>query len=383
MSTHSDYSPSSAHRYLNCAASIQLGRKCPKPPDSDAAREGTRAHECFERFNKVFGFARVRDQLITEGYPSEMVEYAERAFHEVEEIKKEHHEKLVETKVDISFFTRAGEKGTLDLALVEEFGRLIVIDFKYGKGHIVEPEENEQLIAYALGIAKKYDYNFTDVELMIIQPRGHHASGKTTRSWVCSMENLLAWIPIFKEGVKKCEGKNPKPNPGDWCFFCPGKIKCPAISDEAMAAAQMDFNDLPAVKEDFSLVGKDLGVLLEAAKRLEVFIGAVKGHAFNELNRGKKIKGWKLVPKKSKRRFSDPKQAGIEAHKYLGIEVYKQELKSPAKIEKLIKKHRTKEQQKKLLEWLARRVTNVSKGVTLVRESDPRPATTLAIEDFS
>ena len=65
-----------------------------------------------------------------------------------------------ETKVSLEFI-EPGMFGTVDAAVAEIFGRLVVIDFKYGAGVAVEPKDNTQMIYYALGIAHEYDYNFT------------------------------------------------------------------------------------------------------------------------------------------------------------------------------------------------------------------------------
>src|SRR5690606_4371694 len=64
----------------------------------------------------------------------------------------------------------------LDYAWVEDWGQLVVIDYKYGAGVPVLPveddgEENSQLMYYAAGICNKVGYDFESVKLVVIQPR--------------------------------------------------------------------------------------------------------------------------------------------------------------------------------------------------------------------
>ena len=48
-SSHASLSPSSAHRWLTCSASVELCATLPKPESSRFAEEGTAAHEAAER----------------------------------------------------------------------------------------------------------------------------------------------------------------------------------------------------------------------------------------------------------------------------------------------------------------------------------------------
>jgi hypothetical protein len=140
-------------------------------------------------------------------------------------------------------FVEPGMFGTVDAAIVELFGVLWVIDYKYGKGRTVTAEENTQMIYYALGLAHKYDFNFEKVRLVIAQPRVVHKDG-IFRHWDMSIEQLVEWTEKFKNGVKACKDPFADLNPGRWCWFCPAQAICPAVESNEKNDAQTSFDEV-------------------------------------------------------------------------------------------------------------------------------------------
>src|SRR5690606_22643298 len=107
-------------------------------------------------------------------WPSEMIEHgvdaAEYLFNRYEELPGS--EFLCETKVDSSPFLCSGQFGTLDASIVQEFGTLVVADYKYGAGIAVDPREpdgrlNSQMAYYALALSYAYNHNFDSVEITV------------------------------------------------------------------------------------------------------------------------------------------------------------------------------------------------------------------------
>lgn len=382
---HAEFGPSSADRYVNCTASVALSRKFPKGPSSDAADEGTEAHTCLERILEAKHPKAVREMLYPE-HPREMVDHAWAAAEFLWEKAEGGGVLLPEQKVDISHFTKPGEFGTLDAEIVFEFDKLIIADFKYGAGIFVSAEENLQLIAYALGAAKKYNYNFATVELYIIQPRKACEEGKTIRGWACTMEMLRSYEERFLKAVAEAEDPLASTfRAGPWCKFCPGKAGCSELSTVALAEAQIDFNDeegietMPAPQ----YIGvKNLPTILKAVDKLEVWIEGVRAHALNLLKQGHSIPGKKLVAKRGTRKWNDVTKASPIAVKLLGVAALTNpELLSPAQLENVAKKKGVKvnEAVKKFLE---KHCSNVSSGVTIADEDDKRPAVTPASDEF-
>lgn len=367
---HATYGASSSKRWLNCHGSIRLISEAPPAKETSYAAEGTEAHACLEFILKNRSNLKAAYAMAAKRWPGEMVNHAIDAWDYLEKRLAEHPdaEFLTETRVDASPYTREGEFGTLDAAIVEPFGKLIVVDYKYGAGVIVDPEENEQLIYYALGLSYQYDHNFSEVEIVVIQPRGYHESGKTTRTWTTSVDTLLLWADRFREGVKACEDPFAETKAGDWCQFCPAAVICPSIKEEQFAKAKVIFKDETGEIETLepkTIAIKNLGTILSAFKPLRQWMDAVEEHALHVLERGEPVKGWKLVEKKSIRKWVDIEKVSRDAKKKFGDLAFSApEILSPAQLEKAIKEIDSS--------WISARVTNQASGFTIVPESDKR-----------
>lgn len=382
MASHAKFSASSSERWLACSGSIQLIEKLP-PSDngsSSYAEEGTKAHECLEVLLKNKKNYEKAAKMLLKSHPADMVQYALDAFKEIMKRAEGCDLLLAETRVDLSFI-EPNMFGTADAVIVNEFGRLQVIDFKYGAGIVVDPEENSQLIYYALGVAHKFHYNFSDVEIVIIQPRAEflddEGNPKTTRSWVTSIDNLKAWRNTFALGVAKCKSENPPLAAGSHCRFCPAAAICPEISDNALKQAQVDFapqtgdTDVKSLPQMFEL---NLPAVLKAIPLIEGWIEEVKSYAFGKLQSGVEIEGYKLVEKRGTRKWANPDAAKAQAIEAFGAEALTEpELKSPAQLEKI----------KGAKAWVSERCTTVSSGLTMVPDSDARQAINPIAIDFA
>lgn len=363
---HSKFSPSSSERWLNCPGSIALSENAPLPRESEYSKEGTDAHYCLEHFLKSKK-PYTQKLFLAKSFPQEMVDHALRTFSIIEDMTPKDAIRLAETKVDLSHFIKPGEFGTVDCAIVEEFGLLTVIDFKYGAGIPVEVAENTQMICYALGISKMFNHNFSGIELVIIQPRAPHDDGPV-RKWKLGLDELLRYEKIFRDAVKKCDDPLAELAAGPWCKFCPAAQQCPELSDEQFRKAQIVFDDsnpVPVLPAMPSHVEK-LGRFLNAADLIELWIEKLRDHAYHLLSTGSKIEGWKLVNKRSTRKWIDEEKTTKEAVKKFGKKALTTpELLSPAQLEKMCKDAG---------DWISKRVSAESSGFTLVRESDKRPA---------
>lgn len=370
---HATFSASGSARWLNCPGSIALSAKAPEQRESEYAAEGTLAHECLEYLLKNRIDLTAARKAALRDYPAAMVEHATTAVDWV--LGEPEGILLCETKVDASPFTCAGQFGTLDIAIVREFGRLTVVDYKYGAGIIVDPgydgTGNSQLVYYALGVSHMYDHNFSEVELVIIQPRGYTEDGETVRRFVMPMEALLAWEPKFQAGVKAAQAPKAALTSGSWCRFCPAAVTCPEFKDRALKQAQVVFSDnkVQSVPEPTMIKLPDLGTILDACDRLEDWIGKVREHAVHVLERGHEVAGFKLVAKRSPRKWVDVEKISKEAAGKFGVGAFTEpELLSPAQLEKAQKGA------KGLDAWISARTSSESSGTTLVRETDKRPA---------
>lgn len=239
---HAKYSASGSERWLECPGSIALSAKIPSGPSSSYAVEGTDAHTCLEFVMRNREKSRsVVTKMLQAKFPEQMIRHGIETADRIFKLVPPGAELLCETRVDLSF-VEPGMFGTVDAAVVELFGILWVIDYKYGAGRLVDPKDNSQMIYYALGIAHKYKFNFERVRLAIAQPRIVHKDG-FFRTWDMEIPELMAWETKFKKGVEACKDPFAPLAPGRWCFFCPAQTICPAVEDRAYDEAQTDFDN--------------------------------------------------------------------------------------------------------------------------------------------
>ena len=185
MAKHALLSASGAHRWLLCTPSAQLEQKFPAST-SAYAEEGTVAHALAELTTRYF--LGELDEVTYENqvksdfepnsyYNAEMrecaVAYAKFVTGRLAEAKKTCPDAMIilETRLDFSKYVPGGF-GTGDCVIIAE-PILDVIDFKYGKGHRVEAEDNPQMQLYGLGALEQFGdlYEIKTVRMTIFQPR--------------------------------------------------------------------------------------------------------------------------------------------------------------------------------------------------------------------
>lgn len=215
---HSKFSASGAERWFNCPGSVEL---CEGLPDKSSkwAEEGTRAHEALEM---VLTGGPFRDPTTD----FEMRRHVKGAAEFLLALWKNHPDSdfLVETRIILDWI-HAEMFGTFDAGIVDYFGTLHVVDFKYGAGVAVSAENNLQMLFYAIGLAYKHHWNFARCRMWIIQPRIRGYDGPTF--WEISIAELKGWAEVFRLKVQEVEDNPDKFLEGSWCHFCKGKAVCP------------------------------------------------------------------------------------------------------------------------------------------------------------
>ena len=184
---HADLTASGSVRWLACPPSAQLEKQFPDTT-SGAAMEGTLAHEICEikarqKFFKKGETGYIAKAAATrelnklrkdELYQEEMESFTDDYVDELDVHALEFSEKpyiAFETRLDLSEWIPDGF-GTADCIMIGG-DKLLIADFKYGKGVKVEAENNTQMQLYALGAWRKFSliYNIQRVKMVIIQPR--------------------------------------------------------------------------------------------------------------------------------------------------------------------------------------------------------------------
>lgn len=242
---HAKYSASKSHQWLACPGSVHFSEDIPDPPESAYASEGTRAHECLEFLLKNINKPASAFAMAREKWPLQVVVHAEMARSYVTKrmVELRPAALLIEERILLPV-SESGQFGTADIVVMKKGHELVVMDFKYGAGIPVMPEGNSQLIFYALGVAHKYDYKFSSVELVIIQPR-REVAGSYIRSWFTTVGDLRDWRLKFELGIEATKKPDALFYSGDHCRFCKAKEFCFEYENQDLRRVQDDFpNDL-------------------------------------------------------------------------------------------------------------------------------------------
>ena len=370
MARHALLSASSSHRWIHCPPSIRLGEKY-ENRGSEYAAEGTEAHLlCEYRLKQMLGIDMEDPVPGLQYYSKEMEANAEGYAQYVAEVYEKAKEScddpivLIEQQVSYERWVRDGF-GTAD-ALVVADGTLHVIDYKNGKGVLVECEDNSQMRCYGLGSLELFDgiYDIQNISMTIYQPNRDNIS-----TCMLVKEDLLEWADTVLAPAAELafEGKGDYAC-GEWCQFCPVKHICRARADYAMELAKYDFAD-PDVLED-----EDIEDILARADELTSWASDVKDYALRQALSGKEWKGWKLVEGRSNRKYTD-EEAVAETVQKAGFDPYEKKVLGITAITQTLGR-------KRFNELLGELVMKPTGKPVLVPESDKRPAMNTAKDDF-
>lgn len=306
---HALLSASGAHRWLACPPSAKLEEQFPDTT-SDAAREGTLAHELAELkvrnyfyttdFGKRKLNAAVKKLQKEDLWQDEMMGYTDQYLDYIRVVAMADRIQgtaEIEKKVDFGRWAPGGF-GTADCLLLKG-NQLHVIDFKYGKGVPVSAEENPQMMLYALGARDMYGilYHFDEFHLHIIQPRIDNVS-----EWTCTEEELLEFGSYVKErSALAIDGAGE---------FCPGESQCRFCRARSRCAARAEHNVKLAFSPDLGkkpplISNGQMGEYLRLGVGVAKWLSELKDCALAECLAGNEVPGWKAVEGRSTREWTD------------------------------------------------------------------------------
>ena len=368
---HALLSASSSHRWLNCPPSARL---CESYEDkgSDFAAEGTDAHAlCEHLLKKALGMPTTDPTENLSWYDREMQDCAEGYAAFVLELLETAKQTcadplvLIEQRLDYSRYVKNGF-GTADCVMIAD-GTLNVVDYKHGRGVIVEAEENPQMMLYALGALEIFDdiYDIDTVVMTIYQPRRANISSYTLAKdalyeWADTVLIPAAELAFTGGGEYRC---------GEWCQFCKAKTDCRERARANMELAKYDFM-LPPLLSD-----EDVQEILGKVDELISWANDIKDYALRSAISGKEWPGYKLVEGRSNRRYIS-EEAAAGAVKAAGFDPYEHKVLGVTTMTRMLGK-------KRFEEILGPYITRPQGKPTLVPESDKRPAMTNISDDFS
>ncbi len=369
-SKHAILSASSSHRWIACPPSAL---ECVKLPDasSEFAKQGTDAHRLSEyKLKKSLGEKVHNPQKRLAYFDEEMDEssndYAQFVMEKLAAAKERCKDPMVmvEQHLDFSRWVPEGF-GTGDCLIVAD-DTIVIIDYKYGLGVLVEAEKNPQMMCYALGALELFDgiYDIKNVEMTIFQPRRDNVS-----TYVISKNDLLSWAEeVLRPAAELAAKGEGEYRAGDHCRFCKIKATCRKRAEYNLEMAKYDFA-MPSKLED----GK-VEVILEKVDEMVAWANDVKEYALQQALSGKQWNGWKVVEGRANRRYINEEAvaAKVEA---AGFNPYEKKLLGITAMTKQLGKNRFEELLNELIE-------KPQGKPVLVPESDKRPAMHTAADDF-
>lgn len=385
LPAHSHLGASSSERWMACPGSIKLSHGIERQSSSYAA-EGSAAHQLAD-LALTNPDADMPKAITIDGMTFDVDDEMIEAVQVYIDAIKERTAPGDEVESEVKFHLKDLHKdlfGTADCTIYSpKTKKLVVIDFKYGKGVPVEAEGNPQLLYYGYGAAtRKANRGVGEVEIVVVQPRCPHPQGPV-RSWHTDVVQLLDHSQDLVDAVKRTEDPKAELHAGDWCKFCPAAAICPERRQSVLDTIKADFSDdgtlhLPEpTRLDVETRRKVFAIREEIKdwlKRLDEF-------EHHEAEAGRCLPGWKLVNKRATRKWIGDRETvalTLETKWDLPRDelMTEPELKSPAQVEKLLPAKKRAEL-KPLYE-------SVSSGRVLAPESDPRPAAkSEAAEEFA
>ena len=370
---HALLSASGAHRWLHCTGSPLLEKDF---PDSTSvyAQEGTLAHELCELKLMAYTGEITKRKLTSmktrlmksELWQPEMEGTSEAYLDYVKDITMSYTVKpviLTEKKVDFSRYVPEGF-GTAD-CLILAGDTLHVVDYKHGKGVVVDADHNPQMMLYALGAMSELSllYRFKFVHMTIVQPRVNNIS-----EFTLTADELIEWgEKVVKPKAEAAMSGKGEFEAGDWCRFCRAKQQC---------KTRYESNDslYPELSErhDTRLITlAELGEYLKRGKDMAAWLEDMKEYALSESLAGADVPGWKAVEGRGSRAFTDTDEA-VDTLIKNGIDesvLYERRVLTLAQMEKAVGK-------KAFGELVGDLVVKNPGKPTLVEESDKRPRIT-------
>lgn len=260
--------------------------------------------------------------------------------------------------------------GTADLIVFDDT-QIHIIDWKFGQGVAVSPDNSAQGMFYAMVAEHELPDIFKDRNLYIdiIQPMPSRDTN-TLKTWKVPAKTFTKFKRDYMASLSRATLKT-----GKHCQFCPCAPICPKKTGAAKKAVLIDPKDTEKLNDNLKL-----------AAELKTWCDEVLAFGHSQLDEGLKLQDWKLVPKRAIRKwyFEDSLTEGglvtaiCDAASVGKVDVYSEpKLKSPAQVEKMLKAEKVD------LNVLSDYIIKESSGTTMAPADDPRqgiPSTTSLAE---
>jgi hypothetical protein len=306
----------------------------PHKRESAAAAEGHVLHRYMELWAKDIAWSNTKEEAdemsIIEGrFTSEQGETVAKLKSWLSpqiKVVDQHDHVYLERKLDLRKLDLPGcDFGTADVLIIKSDDTAILIDYKFGKVEVDDPEENVQFHAYALAVFDEHP-NVKSIHVVSLQPR-LDVVGETDITPVDKPRLLLR----LKTIVERCETLGqieiledavltgilsvreegdpfeiPPFNPQfGLCNYCAHVGECPAVAQFALR-----ITDGPAIPEHLTVgptsTEKDIGELFAWAKILEAKAEAMQASIVELAVSGCEVAGFTLHTRAGRNSLIDP-----------------------------------------------------------------------------
>lgn len=379
MTQHAMLSPSAAHRWMRCPASVRVEAGM-EDKGSSYAEEGTLAHAlCARHLKERMGLptddeereiAGLYDQYHTAEMDDSVAQYTALVWERYIRAKNATADArlLIETRVDCAAYA-PGCWGTADAIIIAD-DEMAVIDFKYGQGVEVSATGNPQMRIYALAAYELFsaDYDLRRVRMTIVQPRKLNISEE-----LLDVQALVRWgAQELRPRAARALTGAAEQQAGDWCRFCKARAVCRALADSCLGATKAGGDYRKMTPEELArLVLPQLDMVREWAT-------AVKDWATAQAIDGTEFPGWKVVGGRKTRAIANPSElsARLQTMGYDEERLWKpREMLTLTALEKLVGR-------KVFAERCGDLLTTKEGPPALVPETDKRPRWSAAARDF-
>jgi hypothetical protein len=368
---HAKLSASGSKKWLACTPSARFEEQFPEE-QSEYALEGTFAHAVFEQELLTFLGRPVEDlpeellRFDSPGLRDHVMEAVRAVIERIKEAYKVTKDPviMVERRLDFSRWVPEGF-GTGDVVIVTD-DLVEVMDLKYGKGVVVEAENNSQMRLYGLGAYNElaHLYDIKHVRMTVLQPRlGNYSAEELT------IEELLEWADnVVVPAAKLAWDGEGEFVAGEHCTsgFCKARYRCSARAGHALQLAKADF----ALVEPELMTEDQIVQVLTKGKAVADWISDVQSYALKQAaEHGKEWPGYKIVEGRSNRKYSDADAVAAKLQES-GVEealIYERSLRGITALESLLGK-------KRFNQLLGDLIVKPAGKPTLVVETDKRLA---------
>lgn len=276
-------SASAMRRISNCPPSFKLASYF-QDPGSDEATTGDRIHAALETLN-------------TEGLAADDLQTYEMCLDQKNELlnnwigEEMDYQVFKEVRLGLTTLGLVRDvtpkttwklrfSGKADFVAVYGEGALIV-DYKTLHGDHDHASENDQLRALAVLVALRH--GVTKVRVAIVQPwKGKPTVADFDKP---ALDAATAWLydTLHREEVSTPD----QANPGDWCHYCPARVKCEAFTRQTLSTVETATINLPGDDEvgrkamfarAAELSDSELAARYRGLKWISWYVNAVQGN---------------------------------------------------------------------------------------------------------